>query len=127
LILLNYHMDNIADQKILAEKTRLNEMKRCHEDRLTSLGINVKVHQFVEQVLTHKSDLLGLSALLTTTMPAMSATLKALTEAGVRADTKVIVGGAPVNQEYADEIGADGYAADAGGAGKLVNEIMGID
>lgn len=91
------------------------------------LGINVKVAQFVEQVLTNKPDLLGLSALLTTTMPEMRATIDALEEAGVRTDTRVIVGGAPVNQKYADEIGAGGYAADAGEAVALVKALLGIE
>ena len=90
------------------------------------LGINVKVDHFVEQVVTHKPDILALSALLTTTMPQMHATIEALVEAGVRDDTHVIIGGAPVNQKYADEIKADGYAEDAGAAVKLVKSLLGL-
>jgi len=78
------------------------------------LGSNVSPAKFVEAVKQHKPALLGLSALLTTTMPAMRDTVKAVREAGLA--VKVVIGGAPITQEFAREIGADGYAPDAGSA-----------
>jgi len=78
------------------------------------LGVNVPPSKFVEAVIEHKPGMVGLSALLTTTMPAMRDTVKAIREAGM--EVRIMVGGAPVTIEYAREIGADGYAADAGSA-----------
>ncbi len=78
------------------------------------LGSNVSPAKFVDAVKQHKPTLVGLSALLTTTMPAMRDTVKAIRQAGL--PVKVVIGGAPITQEYAREIGADGYAADAGSA-----------
>ncbi len=78
------------------------------------LGANVPSAKFVEAVKQHKPRLLGLSALLTTTMPAMRDTVKAIRDAHLA--VKVVIGGAPITQEYAREIGADGYAPDAGSA-----------
>ncbi len=75
------------------------------------LGVDVSVEKFIEQAKTTGAQLIGMSTLLTTTMPSMEVTIKALKQAGISA--KVIIGGAPVTQEYADKIGADGYAADA--------------
>lgn len=75
------------------------------------VGVNVPPSEFVEAIREHKPELLGLSALLTTTMPAMRDTVKAIRDAGL--SVKVMVGGAPVTPEYAREIGADGYAPDA--------------
>jgi 5-methyltetrahydrofolate--homocysteine methyltransferase len=78
------------------------------------LGVDVGPEKFVEQVKTSKAQLIGMSALLTTTMPGMERTIKALKQAGVSA--KVMIGGAPVTQDYADRIGADGFAPDAASA-----------
>jgi 5-methyltetrahydrofolate--homocysteine methyltransferase len=78
------------------------------------LGVNVPAARFVEAVNEHKPKLVGLSALLTTTMPAMRDIVKAIRLTGVK--VKVLIGGAPITQEFAREIGADGYAADAGSA-----------
>jgi 5-methyltetrahydrofolate--homocysteine methyltransferase len=78
------------------------------------LGVNVPPAKFVEAVRQHKPKLLGLSALLTTTMPAMRDTVKLVREAGL--PVKVVVGGAPITTEFAREIGADGYSPDAGSA-----------
>ena len=78
------------------------------------LGANVAAGTFVEAVRQHQPQLLGLSALLTTTMPAMRNTVKAVREAGL--PVKVVIGGAPVTAEFAREIGADGYSPDAGSA-----------
>ena len=78
------------------------------------LGVNVPSAKFVEAIKQHKPKLVGLSALLTTTMPAMRDTVKAIREAGL--PVKIVIGGAPITLDYAREIGADGYAADAGSA-----------
>ena len=78
------------------------------------LGVNVPAAKFVEAVKQHKPKLVGLSALLTTTMPAMRDTVKAIREAGLV--VKICVGGAPITHEFAKEIGADGYSPDAGSA-----------
>jgi 5-methyltetrahydrofolate--homocysteine methyltransferase len=78
------------------------------------LGVNVPPMKFVEAIREYNAKLVGLSALLTTTMPAMRETVKAIREAGLT--PKIMIGGAPITIEYASEIGADGYAADAGSA-----------
>jgi len=78
---------------------------------VVDLGVDIKPEMFVEQAKAMNVQLIGMSTLLTTTMPAMERTLKALKDAGVSA--RIMIGGAPVTQSYADEIGADGYAADA--------------
>jgi methanogenic corrinoid protein MtbC1 len=89
------------------------------------LGVNVKADVFVQQVAEHRPRILGLSALLTTTMPQMKLVIDALQEAGLRDQLKVIVGGAPVNAKYAADIGADGYAADGGEAITMVKSLLG--
>lgn len=89
------------------------------------LGTDVSPEQFVEVVQEQKPDLIGMSALLTTTMSAISTTLSALSEAGVRDQVKVIVGGAPVTQAFADSIGADGFAPDAGSATRVAKALVG--
>jgi 5-methyltetrahydrofolate--homocysteine methyltransferase len=78
------------------------------------LGVNVPTAKFVEAVKQHQPGVVGLSTLLTTTMPAMRATVKAMRDAGLA--VKIMVGGAPITSEYAREIGADGFSPDAGGA-----------
>jgi 5-methyltetrahydrofolate--homocysteine methyltransferase len=87
-------------------------------------GIDASPDKFVEAVKAEQPDLLGMSALLTTTMPAMQKAIDALAEAGVRDSVKVMIGGAPVTQAYADEIGADGYAPDAASAVDLARSLM---
>jgi len=88
------------------------------------LGINIKVDEFVNKVAELKPDILGLSALLTTTMPEMRKIIDALTESGLRDKVKVMVGGAPINETYARQIGADGYAADAGESVDIAKELL---
>jgi 5-methyltetrahydrofolate--homocysteine methyltransferase len=83
--------------------------------RIIDLGSNVAPARFVTAVKEHRPDLVGLSALLTTTMPAMVDTVRALRSAGCP-PVKIMVGGAPISQQFADEIGADAYAPDAGSA-----------
>jgi corrinoid protein of di/trimethylamine methyltransferase len=91
--------------------------------KVVDLGIDVPAEKFVAAVKEHEPDVLGMSALLTTTMPAMGEVIKALDEAGVRDKVKVIVGGAPLTQEFADKIEADGYAPDAMSAVDLVRHL----
>jgi len=86
------------------------------------LGVDVSPEKFVEQVKAKGVQLVGMSALLTTTMPGMEKTIKALKEAGVSA--KIMIGGAPVTQGYADKIGADGYAADAASAVDMAKSLV---
>jgi 5-methyltetrahydrofolate--homocysteine methyltransferase len=92
---------------------------------IIDLGVDVSPEQFVEAVKEQKPDLVGMSALLTTTMPAMKETIEALKAAAVLESVKVMVGGAPLTQDYADEIGADGYAADAASAVSVARELVG--
>jgi 5-methyltetrahydrofolate--homocysteine methyltransferase len=86
------------------------------------LGVDISPEKFVEQTKATGIQLVGMSALLTTTMPAMEKTIKALKNAGVSA--KVMIGGAPVTQGYADKIGADGYAADAASAVDVAKNLV---
>jgi len=90
------------------------------------LGTEVTAEQFVQAVEEHNPDIVGMSALLTTTMVHMPEVIEALKKAGLRDDkVKVIVGGAPITQEYADKIGADGYAPDAASAVELAKRLVG--
>jgi corrinoid protein of di/trimethylamine methyltransferase len=91
---------------------------------VVDLGVNVKAEEFVRRVSEEKPDVLGISALLTTTMPQMKKVIDAVTEAGLRERVKIIVGGAPVNQKFADDIHADGYGHDAGAAVSLVRKLI---
>ena len=91
---------------------------------VNDLGVDVKPEQFIGAVKDKGVQIIALSALLTTTMPAMGDTIKALKEASVRSKVKVMIGGAPVTQSYADEIGADGYAPDAASAVDKANELL---
>jgi 5-methyltetrahydrofolate--homocysteine methyltransferase len=92
---------------------------------VVDLGVDVSADKFVEAARggTH---VLAMSALLTTTMPAMKATIDALVEAGLRDKVKIMVGGAPVTQAYADQIGADGYAPDASSAARKAKELLNL-
>jgi 5-methyltetrahydrofolate--homocysteine methyltransferase len=87
------------------------------------LGIDVKAAAFVEAIEKHQPQVVGIAALLTTTMRAMGETIKVIANAGLRDKVKIIVGGAPVTQAFADEIGADAYASDAGAAVDLVKKL----
>ncbi|MGE5530947.1 MAG: corrinoid protein [Bacteroidota bacterium] len=89
------------------------------------LEVDVAPEKFVEAVKDKGAQVVALSALLTTTMPSMKDTIEALKEAGVRDQVKIMIGGAPVTQNYADEIGADGYAPDAASAVDKANELLG--
>ena len=88
------------------------------------LGVNVAPEKFVEQIQEHEPDIVGFSAFLTTTMPMFKANINAIEKAGLREKVIVMVGGAPVTKEYADAVGADGYAADASTAVRLAKELI---
>ena len=88
------------------------------------LGVNVAPEKFIEAIVEHKPDIVGFSAFLTTTMPMFKANINALEKAGIRGDVIVMVGGAPVTQQYADAVGADGYASDASTAVRLAKDLI---
>lgn len=92
--------------------------------QIFDLGVDVKAEEFVKAVTEQNANIVCLSALLTTTMPAMKEAIEALKAAGVRDSAKVMIGGAPVTQNYADEIGADGYSPDAASAVDLANRLI---
>jgi 5-methyltetrahydrofolate--homocysteine methyltransferase len=92
---------------------------------VVDLGVDVPPARFVSAVEERKPELVGLSALLTTTLPGMKTTLEALQAAGLRGQVKVMVGGAPVTQGYAETIGADGYADNAASAVDLARRLIG--
>ena len=92
--------------------------------QVIDLGVQVAPEKFIEAIKTHKPDIVGFSAFLTTTMPMFKANINALQKAGLRDEVIVMVGGAPVTQEYADVVGADGYAADASAAVVKAKELL---
>jgi 5-methyltetrahydrofolate--homocysteine methyltransferase len=92
---------------------------------IKDLGKDIAPEAFVEAIKEYEPDVLGMSALLTTTMRAMESTIKELEEAGLRDKVKVMIGGAPVTQAFADQIGADGYASNAASAAELAKTFMG--
>ena len=90
------------------------------------LGVDVPIQTFIDEVNSHKeASIVALSALLTTTMPALRDAVDALNKSDFRSNIKVMVGGAPITQEFADEIGADGYSEDAASAATLANQLIG--
>lgn len=91
---------------------------------VVDLGVDVKEDQFVQAIKEHKPDIVGMSSLLTTTMMKMDDTIKEINSAGVRDQVKIIIGGAPISQEFADDIGADGYSEDASTAVELCDRMM---
>jgi len=88
------------------------------------LGVDIDPEEFVARIKEKQAQIVCLSALLTTTMPMMAQTVEAIVESGIRDEVKILVGGAPVTQAFADEIGADGFAADAGSASKLAKTLV---
>lgn len=91
---------------------------------IIDLGVDVPPEEFVKKTTELKPDVVGLSALLTTTMPSMQTTINALTAAGLRNHIKVIIGGAPVTETYSHQIEADGFSTDASRAVNLVNDLL---
>jgi 5-methyltetrahydrofolate--homocysteine methyltransferase len=94
--------------------------------KVEDLGVDVNPAKFVAAITEKEADVLAMSALLTTTMPSMKDTIAAVEEAGLRDRVKIIIGGAPVTQNYADEIGADGYAPDAASAVDKLKELLNL-
>jgi 5-methyltetrahydrofolate--homocysteine methyltransferase len=92
--------------------------------KVYNIGVDITPEQFVESVKKYQPDIVAMSALLTTTMINMESTIEALKEAGVRDQVKVIIGGAPISKEFADKIGADGYAPDAASATDLCKKLL---
>jgi len=93
---------------------------------IIDLGVDVAPEVFVGKIKEAKADILGMSALLSTTMPSMTQTIKALVDSGQRDDVKVIIGGAPVTRKFAEDIGADSYAPDAGAAVLETKKLLNI-
>jgi len=91
---------------------------------IIDLGVSISPEKFIEAVRTNGAKLMGMSALLTTTMPAMKLTIEALKKAGIRENVKVLVGGAPVTASFAESIGADAYAPDAASAVDVARELV---
>jgi len=91
---------------------------------VVDLGVDVSPEKFVEVVRSEKADLVGMSAMLTTTMSSMKTTIDTLAEAGLRDKVKVIIGGAPVTREYAEDIGADSFVPDAGAAVETARKLL---
>ncbi len=92
---------------------------------IVDLGVDVSPEKFVNAVKENGANVICMSALLTTTMPSMKTTIDTLVAEGVRSEVKVMIGGAPVTQEYADQIGADGYSEDAASAVDKLKELVG--
>lgn len=90
------------------------------------LGVNVPPEIFIEAILEHKPQAVGMSAFLTTTMPMFKTNIEAIKNAGLRDQVKILVGGAPVNQEYCDFVGADGFAPDASSTVRLTKQLLNI-
>jgi len=105
-------------------KNLVNIMLEGAGFEVIDLGVQVAPEKFVEKIQEHHPDIVGFSAFLTTTMPMFKANLNALEKAGLREQVIVMVGGAPVTQEYADAVGADGYAADASATVKKAKDLL---
>lgn len=105
-------------------KNLVNIMLEGAGFEVIDLGVQVAPEKFVEKIIEHEPDIVGMSAFLTTTMPMFKANMNALQKAGIREQVIVMVGGAPVTQEYADAVGADGYAADASATVKKAKALL---
>ena len=105
-------------------KNLVNIMLEGAGFEVIDLGVQVAPEKFVAKIEEHQPDIVGMSAFLTTTMPMFKANINALNKAGIRDKVAVMVGGAPVTQEYADAVGADGYSADASSAVKRAKELL---
>ena len=105
-------------------KNLVNIMLEGAGFEVIDLGVQVSPEKFIEAINQHQPDIVGFSAFLTTAMPMFKANINALEKAGIRDDVIVMVGGAPVTQEYADAVGADGYSADASSAVKKAKALI---
>jgi corrinoid protein of di/trimethylamine methyltransferase len=108
-------------------KNLCNAMLESSGFKVIDLGVNVSAEEFVEAIRTHQPDVVGMSAFLTTTMREIDRTISAVAEAGFGDQIKIMVGGALLTQEYADRVGADGYAPDANSAARVAKKILGLD
>jgi corrinoid protein of di/trimethylamine methyltransferase len=106
-------------------KSLVGTMLSANGFKVHDLGVNVPTTSFIQKVKETNATIVGLSALLTTTMTVQREIIRELTEAGIRGQVKVMVGGAPVTRSWAEEIGADGYAEDALGAVQLARKLSG--
>jgi len=91
---------------------------------IVDLGVNVPATRFVEAIREHRPAVVGMSAFLTTTMPQVGRTIEAIREAGLRDEVRIIIGGAPINDAFAAEVGADGYAPDASSAVRVTKTLL---
>ncbi len=105
-------------------KNLCNIMLEGASFKVIDLGVNTPPEKFIAAIKEHRPQFVGMSAFLTTTMPMFKVTVEAIKEAGLRDQVKILVGGAPVNQEYADRCGADGYAPDASAAVRLCKDLL---
>jgi len=105
-------------------KSLVGMMLECSGYKVIDLGVDITPEEFMTAIKENDGKILALSALLTTTMLAMKTTIDEFTEKGMRSDVKVIIGGAPISQEFSDQIGADGYAGDAAAAVDLVGKLL---
>ena len=105
-------------------KNLVNIMLEGAGFEVIDLGVQVAPEKFVEKIQEHEPDIVGFSAFLTTTMPMFKANINALQKAGIRDKVAVMVGGAPVTQEYADAVGADAYSPDASATVKKAKELV---
>jgi methylmalonyl-CoA mutase cobalamin-binding domain/chain len=107
-------------------KNLVNIMLEGAGFQVIDIGVQCPPEKFIEAIEEHKPDIVGMSAFLTTTMPMFKANINAFEKAGIRDSIIVMVGGAPVTQEYADVVGADGYAADAATAVRKAKELIAV-
>jgi 5-methyltetrahydrofolate--homocysteine methyltransferase len=105
-------------------KNLVNIMLEGAGFKVIDIGVQVAPETFVNAIVEHKPDIVGFSAFLTTTMPMFKVNIETIEKAGLRDEVIIMVGGAPVTQEYADAVGADGYSADAAGATKRAKELL---
>jgi 5-methyltetrahydrofolate--homocysteine methyltransferase len=106
-------------------KNLVNMMCEGAGFEIVDIGFNADPEKFVEAIKEHKPDVVGMSAMLTTTMRAMAHTIKAIEEAGLRDQVKIMVGGAPVDAAFAERIGADGYGSNAPAGSDLAKKLVG--
>jgi corrinoid protein of di/trimethylamine methyltransferase len=107
-------------------KTLVGTLLTANGFQVTDIGIDKSAEEFVKAVTDSRANIVGASALLTTTMPQQEKIIEALNEAGLRGQVKVMVGGAPVTASWAEKVGADGYAEDAIGAVTLAKQLAGV-
>lgn len=107
-------------------KNLVSMMLQGNGFEVLDLGVDVAPEKFVEAIKEQNANIVALSALLTTTMPAMKQTIDAIEAAGVRGGVKIMIGGAPVTQKFSDEIGADGYSPDAASAVDTAKALIGV-